>query len=186
MKAIIILLLLTLQLQAGVKYTIPASLSVLVKSDSVLKTQVGVTEKTGNNDGEVEKYLKFVGLGKGYPYCAAGQLWCFGQVTKQLPYPKSALALTPFLYAKSKGNLVQYKPEPYDLIIWNTPGTSNGHIERIVLTGQGGWVTTVGFNTSSGVAGNQRDGGGVYYRKRNLFHVLGRMQIKGLVGWIKI
>lgn len=33
---------------------------------------VGVREATGNNDGiDVEKYLASVGLGKGYPWCAA-------------------------------------------------------------------------------------------------------------------
>lgn len=82
------------------------------------------------------------------------------------------------------GSITTYTPERFDLIIWNMQGTSSGHIERIVLTGKAGWVTTVGFNTSSGISGSQRDGGGVYYRKRNLNHVLGRMQIKGLVGWI--
>lgn len=41
------------------------------------KSQIHVREKTGNNDGEdVEKYLKTVGLGKGYAWCAAFVKWC--------------------------------------------------------------------------------------------------------------
>ena len=44
------------------------------------ESQVGVVEKTGNNDGvQVEAYLKTVGLGKGYSYCAAFVKWVFLQ-----------------------------------------------------------------------------------------------------------
>lgn len=53
-RVLLLVFLLHNATQAGVKYKIPASLSVLVKSDSVLRSQVGITEKTGNNDGEVE------------------------------------------------------------------------------------------------------------------------------------
>lgn len=39
--------------------------------------QLGVRELSGNNDGkDVEKYLKTVGLGKGYAWCAAFVKWC--------------------------------------------------------------------------------------------------------------
>lgn len=44
-------------------------------------SQVGVREKTGNNDGtDVEKYLRATGLGKGYPWCSAFVKWNFDQV----------------------------------------------------------------------------------------------------------
>ena len=40
--------------------------------------EVGVREATGHNDGlSVEMYLHSVGLGKGYPWCAAFVHWCF-------------------------------------------------------------------------------------------------------------
>jgi hypothetical protein len=43
-------------------------------------SQVGVRERTGRNDGvEVEAYLRSVGLGKGYPWCAAFTNWCLLQ-----------------------------------------------------------------------------------------------------------
>lgn len=43
----------------------------------VYTSQVGLREATGRNDGvSVEKYLKTVGLGKGYPWCAAFVKWC--------------------------------------------------------------------------------------------------------------
>jgi hypothetical protein len=44
---------------------------------SVYLSQIGVREATGHNDGkDVEKYLRSVGLGKGYPWCAAFVHWC--------------------------------------------------------------------------------------------------------------
>lgn len=149
----------------------------------VLFSQIGVKEATGNNDGlQVERYLASVGLKKGNPYCQAGQYWCFLQVGKP-PIPKSGLAISSFQYAKKLKEKVSYNPSIDDLLIYNKPKTINGHIERIIGVGKAGWVYTVGFNTSSGNSGNQRDGGGVYKRQRNLFHFLGRMQILGLVGW---
>ncbi|HRN93068.1 MAG TPA: hypothetical protein PLS87_11660, partial [Ferruginibacter sp.] len=40
--------------------------------DEVYTSYIGVREATGKNDGqEVELFLKSVGLGKGYPWCAA-------------------------------------------------------------------------------------------------------------------
>lgn len=41
------------------------------------KSQIGIREKTGNNDGiAVEMYLRSVGLKKGPPWCAAFVSWC--------------------------------------------------------------------------------------------------------------
>lgn len=45
---------------------------------AIYMSQVGVREATGNNDGkDVEKYLRSVGLGKGYAWCAAFVRWTF-------------------------------------------------------------------------------------------------------------
>lgn len=170
-------------LYCNTKYVLPYDKYLLVQSRKVLISQIGVTEATGKNDGlQVERYLASVGLPKGNPYCQAGQYWCFMQVGKP-PIPKSALAISSFQYAKKLNDKAAYSPSQDDLIIWNKPKTVFGHIERIIEVGKAGWVSTVGFNTSSGAKGNQRDGGGVYKRKRNLYHFLGRMQILGLVGW---
>lgn len=46
--------------------------------DEIYMSQVGVSEATGHNDGRsVEMYLRSVGLGKGYAWCAAFVRWCF-------------------------------------------------------------------------------------------------------------
>ncbi|MCX6146059.1 MAG: hypothetical protein NTW25_02245 [Candidatus Kapabacteria bacterium] len=187
---ILLLVFLTCDLSSQSKYTLPCPPLVLQNSETILISQVGVKEKTGNNDGfEVEQsqYLASVNLKRGNPYCNAGQYWCFSQVTNENPNDnpmvKSGLAISTFNKAKKQGTKVNFKPDKHDLIVWNNKGKITGHIERIIEVGQKGWVSTVGFNTSSGMTGNQRDGGGVWKRKRNLYHFLGRMQLLGLVGW---
>ena len=51
--------------------------------DGIVKTyqsKIGVRELTGRNDGtEVEKYLSYVWLKRGQPWCAAFVSWTFGQ-----------------------------------------------------------------------------------------------------------
>lgn len=170
-------------LYSNTKYVLKCDKYLLYESRKVLIKQVGVKEATGNNDGiQVERYLASVGLKKGNPYCQAGQYYCFLQVGKP-PIPKSGLAISSFNYARTFNNKVAFVPSIDDLLIWNKPNTIFGHIERIVEVGSKGWVYTVGFNTASGSKGNQRDGGGVYRRKRNIYYPLGRSLIKGLVGW---
>ena len=48
----------------------------------VIDSQVGITEATGNNDGEVEKYIEATGLDPKaqLPYCVAFIYWCFLEV----------------------------------------------------------------------------------------------------------
>ena len=47
---------------------------------AIYKSQLGVRERTGNNDGkDVEKYLASVNLGKGYAWCAAFVHWCLAE-----------------------------------------------------------------------------------------------------------
>lgn len=63
---------------------VPASAPIVIpdyiKVRDIYTSQIGVREKTGNNDGAaVEKYLKATGLGKGNPWCAAFEKWCFDQ-----------------------------------------------------------------------------------------------------------
>jgi hypothetical protein len=70
------------------------------------KSQVGVKELTGNNDGkEVEMYLRSVGLKKGNAYCAAGQAWC--HITLNIPNPESGFSPDWF-----KTNVVYIKGQP--------------------------------------------------------------------------
>lgn len=170
------------------RYILNCDTLLLNASMQVALAQIGVTEKTNKNDGiEVEKYLKSVGLGKGFPYCMAGQYYCYYEANKILktvnPIPKTALANKIFDVAQKKNRKSRYIPNKHDFIVWRTPKAVTGHIERVIEVKKGGWVNTIAFNTTSGNYGNQRDGGGVYIRKRNILHPLGRMAIRGLVGF---
>ncbi len=82
-----------------------------------------------------------------------------------------------------RGSKVTPKPKYNDLIFWRKPNTWSGHVERIIEVLKAGWIRTVGFNTSSGATGSQSNGEGVYIRKRNVNHFLGRMLIRGYLGF---
>src|SRR5690554_6757306 len=46
---------------------------------SVARSELGVSERSGRNDGErVGQYLAYCGLGEGYEWCSAFVSWCFG------------------------------------------------------------------------------------------------------------
>ena len=65
----------------------------------VAETQVSIQELTGNNDGpQVEKYLKSVGLGKGYPWCVAFVVWCHLQISENFQIPITAWSPAMFKY----------------------------------------------------------------------------------------
>lgn len=154
--------------------------------DSVM-SQIGTTEKTGNNDGEqIDNYLRPVGLRR-VAYCYAGQYWGFyvaaGNNKSKVPLLNSALASAAFNYSKINGWLSPIvHPQPLDLIFWKFSRTPFGHAARIIAVNRAGWIETIEFNTTSGNTGNQRDGGGVWRRKRNIRYPLGRMGLLGFIG----
>ncbi len=151
--------------------------------------QAGTIEMTNNNDGAVEIYLKSVGLGGGYPYCAAGQYYCFKRAAgalnidyKEIPIPRTGVANAIFNHAGNKGKIGKYIPAKHDMIVWRHRGKFSGHIERIVQVGKAGWVWTIAFNVSERINGKRVEG--VFIKKRNVYHPLGRMLLRGLVGFI--
>lgn len=86
----------------------------------VAASQVGVREKTGNNDGpEIRMYLREVGLPEGNPYCAAGLTWCHNQLN--IPNPESAWSPDWF-----KGNVVYRKNQPRLTTFVSRPGQVAG------------------------------------------------------------
>lgn len=178
---------------AAVRYILPCRQDVLSLSGKIARSQVGVREKTGHNDGKkVEQYLSSVGLKTGNPYCAAGQVWCFREALKRLdlgmeemPILVSGLANAIFTDAKRRGSPAALIPCENDLIVWKEPYSMHGHIERVdsVLNARKGWIQTIGFNTGNGLSGSQREGNGVFLRKRNIYCRIGRMAVRGLIGF---
>lgn len=170
------------------RYELPAEKKLITEVVTIARSQVGLKEITGNNDGlHIEKYLNSVGLRGRYPYCAAGIYWCFVKATNNLqmqqteiPIKKTASANAIFDDAKRKGNPTLYLAKTGDLLVWKLPKSYSGHIEIIVRSINAGIYLTIGFNTSNG---NVRDGEGNYYRYRSIFDSIGRLNVRGIVGF---
>src|SRR5690606_2232052 len=48
-------------------------------------SQIGIREKENNTGKEIEKYLRYVGLPEGNPWCAAFVCWVLGQANIDNP-----------------------------------------------------------------------------------------------------
>lgn len=170
---------------AQVKYVLPCSEELLEQSHIIALLEIGTLERSGNNDGDVYKYQRALGLNTGSPYCAAGVYWCFLSAIElmridesNIPILKSAVANSVFNDARKRGKMVSYIPQKHCLIVWRRINSWSGHIERIIEIKKAGWVITIGFNTKNNV-GQQ----GVFLRRRNIFHPLGRLSIRGMIGF---
>jgi len=147
--------------------------------------EVGKIE-TGNNGGITVEYLESIGLKGKYSYCAAGQYFCFKTACrnlklsdKNIPILKTGLARKMLADAMQKGIKSKGNPERHNLIVWRVRGSNwQGHIERVVVKYKAGWVRTVGFNVSMG---NGIEG--VSYKKRNIYHIIGKLQVVGIIGF---
>jgi len=132
----------------------------------IYNSQVGVREKTGKNDGpEVEMYLKSVGLGKGYAWCAAFVHWSLDSAG----YNNPITAWSPT--AHNKNNIIYFqgaqrkKPIPGDVFTLYYP-----KLKRIGHTGF--YDKTINSSIYESVEGNtngegSREGDGVYRKKRS-------------------
>lgn len=148
----------------ALEYTVQASKqSALI---TVYTSQLGVRELTGKNDGlQVEAYLKTVGLGKGYAWCAAFVKWCL--IRANIPNNLNAMALS----AHNKSNLVYYKKRFYKP---SQPGdVFTLYYARLGRIGHTGFVDRqINSSIYESVEGNtneagSREGDGVYRKKRS-------------------
>ena len=137
----------------------------------VAASQVGVTEETGRNDGEVDKYLVTAGMGvgSGLPYCAAGAYWCAEQAGAAMGYmPQRGLcAAVRNWRAWTLAGIHEFqwrrhwlKPKRGRLFYWLNDG--RGHIGFVVRAFPG-FFRTIEFNSNGEGA---REGQGVVRRTR--------------------
>ena len=192
MKIIIIILFLIPNIIFNqTKYSLPCDKLLLqVSMDSAI-SQVGEMEFIGKRyNPKILLYLSSVGLGTGQPFCTAGVYWCFSSAAAGLglsqnfiPIIRSGMANAIFNDARMCGAKSKYSVNVHDLIVWRKNNSFHGHIERVIEVFRAGWVKTVGFNTSSEKSQALNSEKGVFFRKRNVFHALGRMKIRGLVGF---
>lgn len=156
-------------------------------------TFVGTTEATGHNDGpQIEAWIKDGG-GQ-----AKGEQWCMafsGSMVRDIsrrhgidPH-KDAIAdglSCYWVWAGSK-KAQRTEPKPGFLVIWQKGRAGyqkednpdhHGHVGVVIAVEKDGTLHTVEGNTSSGDAGSQRDGQGVWKRRRGKgvipgMHVIG-------------
>lgn len=158
---ILTLLLFCLMAASGIASPFEKSIAQIYES------QIGVRELTGRNDGPaVEMYLKSVGLGKGYAWCAAFVHWSLTQAGIK----NTVTAWSPS--AQNDRNVVYMKGRYYketragDVFTIYFPTLKRvGHTGFVSRQVNHSRVETVEGNTSP--AGS-RDGDGVYRRYRSV------------------
>lgn len=131
----------------------------------IARREIGTVEKpVGSNR---QKYGDAYGM-PGVAWCNQFTWWCFREAGLSALTPKSAYTPATFDWYKRKG-LTGTAPRPGALVFFDFPGDGVdriSHIGIVEAVNRDGTVTTIEGNTSSGVAGSQRNGGGVYRRIR--------------------
>lgn len=143
----------------------------------IAKSQIGKQEiPKGSNAGtDVEKYLKSVGLGKGYSWCMAFVYWCFLEASIQTKL-KNTLKKTGGVLAQWNSIDAKYKkqePQTGDVFIMDF-GKGQGHtgfVEKILPNGK---IQTIEGNTNDD---GSREGYEVCRRTRNLSTIKGFIRI---------
>ncbi|MBS1725376.1 MAG: CHAP domain-containing protein [Armatimonadetes bacterium] len=124
-----------------------------------------VREELGPNHGKwVDDFLREAGgLGPGYPWCAASINWCAEACGAPNPDVSDAAVIGWKRWAQQTGRLM-HEPARGRLCFYLHPD-GTGHI-GVVISAGGGEIRSIEGNTSSGNAGSQRDGDGLYRRVR--------------------
>lgn len=136
---------------------------------SVLANDLRVREIGGNNKGPmVEAIIGSTGLAAkgGYAWCAASVEFAAecANVSLGPPDPKSASVAAWRTWASGQGRLLHVPARGRLATLLNADGT--GHMGIVADVRADGRLRTYEGNTSSGDAGSQRDGGGLYERIR--------------------
>jgi len=138
-------------------------------SVNIALTQVGVQEvPLGSNKGpEVEKYLKSIGLGGGFPWCMAFVYWCVNEaaIAQGVNNPLHKTGGVLLQLNKSK-HLESKDPVPGSIFIMDF-GNGKGHagfVEKV----EGNVLHTIEGNTN---AAGSREGDRVVRRTRNISQI---------------
>lgn len=156
----------------------PSNKTLLGKVVEVAAAEVGVMEEpAGSNRGpQVNAYLKSVGLGGGYAWCAAFVFWCYKEASNQLqkanPAIKTAGVLDMWNRARAAGfHTVGASAAAADpsllkpgMIFAFSTGGGYGHT-GLVTDVSGLQIETIEGNTDPG---GSRNGIGVFRRRRSI------------------
>ncbi len=126
------------------------------------RSQLGTVEaRDGSNP-----YGRAYGMDR-VAWCNQFTWWCFVQAGLAHLTPKSAYTPTTYQWYRQQGR-ADTTPRVGSLVFFDWPDSINRiqHIGLVEAVNGDGTVTTIEGNTSSGAAGSQHDGGGVWRRKR--------------------
>ncbi len=151
---------------------------------------LGFTEQGGDNKGEIiQMFQKAVdGKATGEPWCMALDQFCINNVddicdailgkhTKSVIYKSEHCMIT---WNNTSRDQHSSKPGVGTLMIWRYGSTSAGHVGIVVAFDKDpNYVWTIEGNTGPQERVN-RDGDGVYLKKRSI-HDAGNMNV---VGWL--
>jgi hypothetical protein len=155
-----------------------------------------IRERTGNNDHPViDQMLVYLGLPKHLSWCLAFCLWCWHGAVNPLPFPKIARCST--FWEQTQDQEWKYKTFDLEDVAWGIEKARAGDImifSHAKVAGKNNWnghaalvrgqissrsFATIEGNTSSGNAGSQREGNGVFERIRSPKQ--GNMALEGFV-----
>lgn len=157
----------------------------------IAKSYTGTVDRGDNTGPDVDRFLSAVGLGPGYPWCAAFVSYCLDQpidpaVTE--PETRSALASDFISRNSMKASHVLMgikQPQPGDIVIWRRGNGIFGHAGFVE-----GWKKkcgqTVEGNTSPpDGSGSEYNGGGVWEKERciqpgNYFRIVSFTSVRHL------
>ena len=186
LKRHIVLIILTFLLFSSAlaqqRYELPTIYNTNKLRVELAETQLGVREET--HPQIIRAYLKSVGIYTNASWCNAFQYWLMDSVCNELqiinPMPRSGVANSSYDYAKRKGIRTQFVPQQGDLLIWKTDGNWTGHIALIIKIRNKESVITIEGNTSSN---SVRTGGAVEKKIRLTNHPIGKLLVRGIVGF---
>jgi hypothetical protein len=134
----------------------------------IAEAEIGVVEKTGQNDGErIKEYLAVTGLSEGYPWCAAFVAWCHLQA--KISSPHSAYSpdwfKTNVIWRRDRDTQEHSQVEPQSGDVFGIYFSSLERVAHvgIVKTWRRDVVVTIEGNSNPD---GGREGYGVFSRRR--------------------
>lgn len=139
-------------------------------------SQIGYTRWDDPEEGSLygrwysKKHGAYYGT-SGVSFCAMFTSWCLTDDDGASVIPGGDFAYVPYGInaAAREGRLVSPMTQaaPGDLVCFDWDGDGLADHVGIVEANYGGWIQTIEGNTSSGAAGSQSNGGGVWRRTRD-------------------
>lgn len=136
------------------------------------ESYVGTVETRPNGGPMVERFQKAVdGKAAGEPWCVSFVMFCVMRVDElfaRLGVTSQSHKLPPTewsvgLYRMTPEYLRRTIPRVGDIAVWQKIGSENGHAGIVVNPAE---IITVEANTSPGLLGDQREGDGVWMKRR--------------------